>query len=142
MFHIQSTIEKAFIQDFEWMNEWPFIPIHICEFTGKELPWSVILITGYIRVIDWIKTVITSLFKKFWSEIWLPITMYTSFTFNMLTIWEQANTRTIVWLKEDLVCLAYSFACSTKKTVSVFYFSVHFLIYLMTILALFYLIYH
>ena len=32
------------------MNERPFIPTHICEHTVKELPWSVMLITGFTCV--------------------------------------------------------------------------------------------
>ena len=35
------------------MNEWPFISIHICERTGKELPESVMLITRFTRVTPW-----------------------------------------------------------------------------------------
>ena len=38
-----------------WANEWPFIPIHmsLCERTGKELPWSVMLVTRFTRVTPW-----------------------------------------------------------------------------------------
>ena len=33
-----------------WINEWPFILIHLCEHTGKELSWSVMLITRFTQV--------------------------------------------------------------------------------------------
>ena len=34
-----------------WMNVWPFIPIHtdMCKFIGKELHWSVMVITLFTR---------------------------------------------------------------------------------------------
>ena len=34
------------------MNEWPFISIHtnMCKYTGKELPWSIMLVTRFTRV--------------------------------------------------------------------------------------------
>ena len=33
-----------------WMDGWPFIPIHVCERAGKELPRSVMLIARFTRV--------------------------------------------------------------------------------------------
>ena len=50
----------AWLEENIGMSEWPFIPIHIYEFTGKELPRSVMLITRYTRITPWMYAYVTA----------------------------------------------------------------------------------